>query len=51
MELLPYYPEYKYSVWAYPVSLAATKGIARVVFHLLEASNRQNTTRCCFLFL
>jgi hypothetical protein len=50
-ELLSYYPTSEDLVWAVPVSLAATQGIARVVFHPFEASNRQNTTRYCFLFL
>ena len=38
-------------VWASPVSLAATQGITRVTFHLLEASNKRKVTRYCFLFL
>ena len=33
-------PNNKYSVWAVPVSLAATKGIARVAFHPLEHIKR-----------
>ena len=38
-------------VWAIPVSLAATQGITRGVFHPSEASGERNTTRYCFLFL
>ena len=39
------------SVWASPVSLAATQGIARVVFASSEHTLRAKTTQYCFLFL